>query len=978
MQSPPSESDHINKTNFTSQPNDSFVEFNLTATNHTPIATIRDSSQLLSKEQLEVLKDQENVEPTEPSQHKNIHRVHETEVPLTKNQEEEQESVKEADQDEDSDWEEMEGTNNETVYDDKGKVLVQDKLNTATAATGATTSPTNPDHEKSHRVSSFTYTRINEEEQSEKYQTIDRKTNFLFEAAASSKTKLTASSEEEFMVDAEDQNFTIDNIHNETNDSTNQLATTKRLLNETQKFAYVGLVRLVISDMATELMKLTLVSQSLHNSASSNSKKFIKRMNKNQTDFTQWSMAVTSKLYDHLQLSSEEIHMIESLSKHGIEPEDLTKSLLKHTELVNKPTESQLINNDAARNLDATDGSKIEIDITWTIVCDLFLLLLTQSETFDARSRTLLFKFSHLLAITDLELCQFEKRVTETLQLQNTSDQNWEDETLMKTRGAKSKRKRYMYVGMATIGGALILGLSGGLLAPVIGGGIAAGLSTIGISGTAGFLAGAGGTTLVTLGSTAIGARAGSKGMLKRTGEVKTFEFVPLHNNRRANLIVTVSGWMSGQADDVRLPFSTIDPVMGDLYSLLWEPEILKSTGQTMNILASEILTQSIQQLLGATILTALMGAVQLPMALSKLTYLVDNPWNVSVDRAWKAGLILADTLMNKNLGDRPVTLFGFSLGSRVIYSCILELAKRGAFGIVENVILLGSPVVISNDELILARSAVSGRFVNGYNKKDWILGYLYRATSGGLRRVAGLSPVTIEDINVENFDCTNLVEGHMGYRTAIPKILKQLGYEVLSEEFIEIDEPDASETERQRKLMSEFDEVRKQTELESKKKTQAKGWNKWFKPKKKEWWQLYSEAKSANASKDNLGSGSGSGSGSPKQRNSGTSGRNEFDVDDIMDKLESLKAGEHMNESPGSFQEYKVADERQDVTSHEIESGTVKEESSDHLTETIADPGKEVDHARNIEGDHHKEEEEDDDEDDEFAYKGPVTMSFG
>ena len=28
---------------------------------------------------------------------------------------------------------------------------------------------------------------------------------------------------------------------------------------------------------------------------------------------------------------------------------------------------------------------------------------------------------------------------------------------------------------------------------------------------------------------------------------------------------------MSGKVDDVRLPFSTVDPVMGDCFSLLWE-----------------------------------------------------------------------------------------------------------------------------------------------------------------------------------------------------------------------------------------------------------------------------------------------------------------------------------------------------------------------------------------------------------------------
>jgi hypothetical protein len=46
---------------------------------------------------------------------------------------------------------------------------------------------------------------------------------------------------------------------------------------------------------------------------------------------------------------------------------------------------------------------------------------------------------------------------------------------------------------------------------------------------------------------------------------------------------------MNGKIDDVRLPFSTVDPIMGDLFSISWEPEMLQSTGQTIGILATEV-----------------------------------------------------------------------------------------------------------------------------------------------------------------------------------------------------------------------------------------------------------------------------------------------------------------------------------------------------------------------------------------------------
>lgn len=117
------------------------------------------------------------------------------------------------------------------------------------------------------------------------------------------------------------------------------------------------------------------------------------------------------------------------------------------------------------------------------------------------------------------------------------------------------------------------------------------------------------------------------------------------------------------------------------------------------------------------------MSALQLPVALTKLSYLIDNPWTVSQARADMAGLILADSLIERNLGTRPITLVGFSLGARVIFSCLKELAKRGAFGLVQNVYLFGTPVVAKKDEYTKAKAMVPGRFVNGYAKNDWILG---------------------------------------------------------------------------------------------------------------------------------------------------------------------------------------------------------------------------------------------------------------
>ena len=231
----------------------------------------------------------------------------------------------------------------------------------------------------------------------------------------------------------------------------------------------------------------------------------------------------------------------------------------------------------------------IDIDIRWTILCDLFLVLLSDS-IYDARSRTLLERVAKNLEVSWVDICRFEKRVVDALEMQEEANkETWDEAEHLENRRKRALRRRYMMMGLATVGGSLVIGLSAGLLAPVIGAGLAAGFSTIGVAGTGGFLAGAGGAAIITSTGVLTGGTIAVRASNRRTGAVGTFEYRPLHNNKKVNLIVTVSGWMSGKVDDVRLPFSTVNPVMGDIYSLLWEPEMLQSMGETINILANEV-----------------------------------------------------------------------------------------------------------------------------------------------------------------------------------------------------------------------------------------------------------------------------------------------------------------------------------------------------------------------------------------------------
>ena len=78
---------------------------------------------------------------------------------------------------------------------------------------------------------------------------------------------------------------------------------------------------------------------------------------------------------------------------------------------------------------------------------------------------------------------------------------------------------------------------------------------------------------------------------------------------------------MSGSQDDVRLPFSVLDPIVGDVFSVLWEPEMIRETGSILKILTAEVLSQLSQTVLQATVMTALMSALQWPISTYSICY---------------------------------------------------------------------------------------------------------------------------------------------------------------------------------------------------------------------------------------------------------------------------------------------------------------------------------------------------------------------
>ena len=119
----------------------------------------------------------------------------------------------------------------------------------------------------------------------------------------------------------------------------------------------------------------------------------------------------------------------------------------------------------------------------------------------------------------------------------------------------------------------------------------------------------------------------------------------------------------------------------------------------------------------------------------------------------------MAEILLTRQHGKRPITLIGFSLGARVIYHCLLTMSKRAeCVGIVEDVVLLGAPVTASSKQWATLASVVGGRIINGYCETDWLLRFVYRTMSAQIS-VAETSPIeTKQTKKIYNYNLTHLV----------------------------------------------------------------------------------------------------------------------------------------------------------------------------------------------------------------------------
>ncbi|KAK5175217.1 uncharacterized protein LTR77_000354 [Saxophila tyrrhenica] len=448
------------------------------------------------------------------------------------------------------------------------------------------------------------------------------------------------------------------------------------------------------------------------------------------------------------------------------------------------------------------------------------LLLLLSLEKYHAQSRVLLLHLTTSLGLSIKYLGHDESKVARGL-LSAAENLKADEET--KKRAEENKDSRKWKVGLATVAGAALIGVTGGLAAPLLAAGVGSVMGGLGLGATAaaGYLGTLAGSTVLVGGLFgAYGGRMTGKMMDQYAREVEDFGFVPVRSAhkprkiekefRRLRVGIGISGWLSNQ-DDVVEPWKVYG-VEIESFALRWELEALMNLGNGLEtMIKSAAWGLAKREIISHTVFAALSAGLW-PLALVKVSRIIENPWSVASYRAQKAGEVLADAIINKAQGERPVTLVGYSLGAKVIYTCMQRLAERRAFGLIESVVLIGSPTPSDESDWRLVRSVVAGRVVNVYSTKDYLLGFLYRGSSIQYG-VAGLQ--AIENVKgVENYDVTSMVNGHTSYRYLTGEILRRIGFE----------DVDKEELEKEKKALREKEEKEAKERDESEKKEQSEG----------------------------------------------------------------------------------------------------------------------------------------------------------
>ena len=155
----------------------------------------------------------------------------------------------------------------------------------------------------------------------------------------------------------------------------------------------------------------------------------------------------------------------------------------------------------------------------------------------------------------------------------------------------------------------------------------------------------------------------------------------------------------------------------------------------------------------------------------------LDNPFIKSFEEAKRTGFYLAHLIGDLEIfGNNAINLIGFSMGTIVIYECLLELQRMRKYDKIHDVVVMGG--IIKREEMKNIRlNMISGWFYHCFSKKDWAIKFLYRLAKFGEKGIGVKRIEECADDKIRNFDCSDIIDGHMTYRVRMKEIFKRIDF---------------------------------------------------------------------------------------------------------------------------------------------------------------------------------------------------------
>lgn len=241
---------------------------------------------------------------------------------------------------------------------------------------------------------------------------------------------------------------------------------------------------------------------------------------------------------------------------------------------------------------------------------DLVLWALVSSATkdssggrYDARTRIMIRHITWRLHIKLEELEAVEEKMVKLLQEEyNDKDAQQQQEDRNKNNKQR-KWRRYAMIGLAAAGGGAIIGLTGGLAAPLV----AAGAGAVLGASTAAALGSVAGLAIITSIFGAAGAGLTGYKMKRRVGGIDQFLFRPLTPGKQLAVTVAISGWLSSNTGegDFTVPWLSLRQST-EQYCLVWEGKHLLRLGGAFEYILDSLISVAANEALKYTILSGL------------------------------------------------------------------------------------------------------------------------------------------------------------------------------------------------------------------------------------------------------------------------------------------------------------------------------------------------------------------------------------